>query len=247
MDGQPAKRLKMMRLQLAQVDSTNTFAKNLAARGAAEGTLVVAEGQTAGRGRHGNDWSSLAGNLFMSLILRPQVLAASVGQLSFLVSLALARSFQDVLPASADIGLKWPNDVLVDGRKCAGILLESEAQGMAAQLPWVVSGVGVNLVACPQGATSLVDCGAVNMTPAQFLDVFEPHISELYTQWLNEGFAPIRQGWSSFATGVGQKIQVRLTRETLAGVFEGIDDSGALALRLANGEQRHIASGEVYL
>ncbi len=238
---------KIMRLQLGQVDSTNSFAKNLAQQGAAAGTLVVAESQTAGRGRHGNQWSSLTGNLFMSLVLRPQVSAASVGQLSFLMALALARSLEEVLPALSDIGLKWPNDVLVDGRKCAGILLESEAQGMATQLPWVVAGVGVNLVSAPEGATSLVDSGADRLTPEQFLDVFERHISQLYSQWLREGFEPIRAGWSSFATGIGQTIQVRLTRETLAGVFDGIDETGALALRLANGEQRHIASGEVYL
>lgn len=231
---------------IASVDSTNTRAKQLAAQGAPEGTLIVAHEQTAGRGRHGNVWQSLSGNLFASVILRPAVAMADVGQLSFLIAVALAEALEKLLPQGCDLGVKWPNDILLNGRKCAGILLESEA-GCAQALPWVVAGMGVNLVVAPEGAVSLSEAGADAVQPEEFLDLFEPSLAHWYACWQAEGFAPLQAAWSCRAINRGKEIRVRLTREDLSGIFEGIDERGALQLRLADDNVRLISSGEVYL
>ncbi len=238
--------MHIQRHVLASVDSTNTHAKELAAQGAPEGTLITAHEQTAGRGRHGNTWQSLEGNLFASIILRPAISATDVGQLSFLIAVALADTLKSVLPATANLGLKWPNDILLDGRKCAGILLESEGGNQAA-LPWVVAGMGVNLAVAPEGAVALPDVGAPKIAPQAFLDVFEPVLSGWYARWQGEGFGAVQAAWSMHAINHGKQIRVRLTREDLSGVFEGIDMHGALRLRLADDSLRLISSGEVYL
>lgn len=238
--------LHITRHLLASVDSTNTRAKEMATSGASEGTLVAAREQSAGRGRHGNSWQSMDGNLFASVILRPAISAADVGQLSFLIAVALAQTLKDVLPSDADMGLKWPNDILINGRKCAGILLESEG-GSNGALPWVVAGMGVNLAAAPEGAISLPEAGAPQLTPEVFLERFEPALAQWYDRWRGEGFAPVQTAWSMHAINHGRPIRVRLTREELTGVFEGIDINGALRLRLSDDTLRLISSGEVYL
>lgn len=242
-----ARDLVIIRHELAEVDSTNTHARTLAQQGAPEGTLVFAHAQTAGRGRHGNTWQGLSGNLFCSIILRPAVSAADVGQLSFLIAVALADTIAALLPDPAQLGLKWPNDILIGGRKCAGILLESEAAAGQGHLPWVVAGLGVNLAAAPEGAVCLAELTGKSLAPATFLDLLEPRLRAHYLDWQAEGFAPIQQAWTRHALNRGQDIRVRLTRETLTGIFEGIDGQGALNLRLPDGSLRQIASGEVYL
>lgn len=240
--------LNFQRIELQTVDSTNTYAKKMAEAGAAAGTLVFAHHQTAGRGRQGNVWDGFTGNLFATLILRPQVSAPHVGQLSFLFAVALADSLREILPPDADLGLKWPNDILLQGRKCAGILLESEGvEGADRSLPWLVGGFGVNLAAAPEGAISVTAAGGQSIKLADFLDIFEPHFARLYDIWNKDGFGPIQELWSKWAVNHGKRIGVRLVRETLTGVFEGIDRDGALQLRLDNGSLRHISSGEVYL
>lgn len=238
--------LHIKRHRLASVDSTNTRAKEMAASGAPEGTLIAAREQTAGRGRHGNSWQSMEGNLFASVILRPDISAADVGQLSFLIAVALAQTLKEILPADTDMGLKWPNDILINGRKCAGILLESEG-GSNGALPWVVAGMGVNLAAAPEGAVSLPQAGAPSIAPEAFLELFEPVLAQWYDRWQAEGFAPVQAAWSMHAMNHGRPIRVRLTREELTGVFEGIDIHGALRLRLSDDTLRLISSGEVYL
>jgi BirA family biotin operon repressor/biotin-[acetyl-CoA-carboxylase] ligase len=235
------------RLELATVDSTNTHAKSLAASGAPEGTLVFAHEQTAGRGRQGNTWQGISGNLFATLVLRPALSGAALGQLSFVVAVALARAIAQLLPDPKDVGLKWPNDILLRGRKCAGILLESEGRLADGALPWVVAGFGVNLAAGPEGASTLPEAGAPRIKPAEFLDIFEPAFIGVYNEWQEQGFKPIQAAWMGAAVNLGRNIHVRLTRESLDGVFEGIDAQGALQLRLADGGIRHISSGEVYL
>ncbi len=239
--------LVIQRRELASVDSTNTYAKARAVEGAAAGMLVFAHEQTAGRGRQGNTWEARPGNLYASLILRPRVTAANMGQLSFVIALALAEAMAEILPAATDIALKWPNDILLNGRKCAGILLESEGSFTDGQLPWVVAGFGVNLVDAPEQAAHLADASGQRLTPMAFLDVAAPHLCQRYNEWETTGFMGIQHNWLQRATHLHAKIGVRLVRETLSGVFEGIDAQGALQLRLDDGSLRHISSGEVYL
>lgn len=231
-------------IELPTVGSTNDHAKALAKSGYPEGTLVFAHEQTAGRGRQGNQWVSQKGNVFMSLVLRPQVVAMQMGQLSFLCALALARTMQE-LSSSLPVALKWPNDLLIDGKKAAGILLETETNGVRP-VPWIVAGIGVNLAHGPEGATSLKDMG-VQIEPRAFIEKLIHHISALYEEWKAQGFAPIQKDWMALAHNLGKEISVRLPRETLRGVFHGIDAQGALELETENGKRHLISSGEVYV
>ena len=132
---------------LDEIDSTNEEARRLAAAGAAAGTVVWAKRQTAGRGRRGRSWISEPGNLFTSLILRPHVPPARAAELTFVASLAVAQAVAGFLPGRI-ICTKWPNDVLVDGGKIAGILIESAA-GTSGKVDWLVVGIGINVAHHP--------------------------------------------------------------------------------------------------
>ena len=135
-------------IHLARTGSTNDEAKRLAAEGAADGTLIWADSQTAGRGRRGRLWQSPPGNLYVSIILRPGLPVARLGQVGFAAALAIVETAASLLPPSAVVCCKWPNDVLIDGRKTAGLLLETDslADGSAA---WLVLGVGINIAGHP--------------------------------------------------------------------------------------------------
>jgi len=232
-------------ISLDAVDSTNEYAKMLARDGAPDFTTVWAQRQTAGKGRQGNQWLSEPGNLFMTVILRPAVTAASSGQLSFLTAVALADTVCEFLPTAVDVGLKWPNDLLLNGRKAAGILLETESAG-TAPVAWVVLGIGVNIAHAPEQATSLHDCGAKDISVATVLDKLHGHLRTRYALWQKDGFEAIRAAWLSYALHIGKTINVRLPSESFAATFIGIDPAGALQVKMPDGRERLIASGEVY-
>ncbi|MFN7113116.1 MAG: biotin--[acetyl-CoA-carboxylase] ligase [Alphaproteobacteria bacterium] len=231
---------------LEQTGSTNDDAKTLARQGAAEGSIVQALCQTAGRGRQGNQWMSQPGNLYMSMILRPQVSAAQSGQLSFLAAVALAQTVQGLLPPSADIALKWPNDLLIDGRKAAGILLETESASGDGLIDWLVLGMGLNLCHAPAGAISLLEAGAENTDVAAARDFLAGNVLMLYRRWQQEGFSAIRSAWLERAAHLGKTIRIRLPGEDFHAVFDGIDAQGALEITMEGGAKRVIASGEVF-
>ncbi|HCS23784.1 MAG TPA: biotin--[acetyl-CoA-carboxylase] ligase [Rhodospirillaceae bacterium] len=168
---------------LETTGSTNDDAKERARAGAAEGTVVHALRQTAGRGRQGNHWMSEAGNLYMSMILRPNVSAADSGQLSFLAAVALAQTVQVLLPPGSDVALKWPNDVLIGGRKAAGILLEAESAAQSAGPEWLVLGMGLNLMHAPEGAVSLQSAGAGDIDVVRARDLLTGNVLALYRRW----------------------------------------------------------------
>lgn len=228
---------------LEAVGSTNDHAKQLARNGAVEGTTVTAARQTAGRGRQSNQWTSEPGNLYMTLILRPDVRASDSGQLSFLAAVALADTVAAVLPDQA-VTLKWPNDLLLNGQKAAGILLETEAVA-GKKLDWLVMGIGLNIAHAPDGAACLNALGA-GVTAQEMLGVLRGRIFDLYAEWQRAGFAPIRDAWLARAAHIGQEINVRLPKENFRATFMGIDATGALHVTMPDGQERHIASGEVY-
>jgi BirA family biotin operon repressor/biotin-[acetyl-CoA-carboxylase] ligase len=231
-------------IQLDAVGSTNDEAKDRARQGAPEGTIVTAARQTAGRGRQGNRWLSAPGNLYMSLILRPKTAPTESGQLSFLAAVALAHAVEKLLPAGVKITLKWPNDLLLNGKKAAGILLETEASGGAC-VEWLVMGLGLNIAHAPENAISLGSLGG-HIAPPDMAQMIRAEIMALYRVWREEGFAPIRDAWLARAAHKAQEINVRLPHETFRATFLGIDDAGALHVQLPDGQERHIASGEVF-
>jgi BirA family biotin operon repressor/biotin-[acetyl-CoA-carboxylase] ligase len=233
------------------VGSTNDEAKRLAALGEAEapdGTLVWAKSQTSGRGRRGRTWESPAGNLYCSLVLRPGLPPARAAQLGFVASLAVYDALASVCGPGQQAACKWPNDVLLNGRKVAGLLLETESAAAGAA-PWVVLGVGVNVARGPESAafpaTSLHAEGETGVDAVDVLEAFARHFLRWTGRWLDDGFPPIRKAWLGRAAGKGQAIEVRLDGETLSGVFEDVDEEGALILGLGGGRRR-VAAGDVF-
>ena len=232
-----------------ELDSTNEEAKRQAAEGAPSGTLIVAREQSGGRGRQNKTWQSPPGNVYASLLLRPDCRAQEAAQLSFIAALAVADTVGALLPARRDIKLKWPNDVLVGGRKISGILLES-APGADARLDWLVVGCGINVVSHPEldggEATSLRAEGAHDATATSVLQTFAHGFVAWMARWEVEGFGPARAAWLASALGLGSPIEVRLPNETLRGVFKALDAGGALELALEGGGERLVTGGEVY-
>jgi BirA family biotin operon repressor/biotin-[acetyl-CoA-carboxylase] ligase len=227
------------------VGSTNDEAKRLARQGAEEGTLVWALEQTAGRGRRGHTWVSPPGNFYVSLVLRPDCPIDRAAQLGFVAALAVA----DALSGSLDgLAYKWPNDVLVHGRKIAGILLESELGD--GEIPkFVIVGVGINLISSPRDtefpATSIAEEGLRPVSPSHALEEFARYFHVSERRWREDGFAPIRLAWRARAMSLGEPIRVQLEAATLHGRFLDIDQHGALMLEIA-GELRRVRAGEIF-
>ncbi|HYG84911.1 MAG TPA: biotin--[acetyl-CoA-carboxylase] ligase [Azospirillum sp.] len=235
---------------LDSVGSTNDEAKDRARSGSPERTVVWARRQESGRGRRGRAWTSPEGNLYTSTILRPRVTPAVAAQMSFVASLAIAETAEAFLPAMAVVRCKWPNDVLVNGRKIAGILLESEAE-LGSGLAWLVLGVGINLLHFPEGtefaATSLAEEGAEHPDPAAALEVYAGRLAAWYERWQAEGFAPVRAAWLARAVNLGGPVVVRLSDRELTGTFVDLDSDGVLLLdRGDGGAPVRIAAGDVF-
>jgi BirA family biotin operon repressor/biotin-[acetyl-CoA-carboxylase] ligase len=235
-------------LSFVELDSTNEEAKRQAALGAPGGLLVWAGAQTAGRGRRGRSFVSPPGNLYMSILLRPDRGAAQAAQLGFAAALAVGEAALASLPGGARLAYKWPNDVLVEARKVSGILLESQAAA-AGRLDWLVVGIGVNLVSFPESvespAISLAAAGAAAATPEAMLEAVARRFYHWHERWREEGFAPLRAAWLARAGGLGENIRVRLEGSETSGRFAGLDEEGALLLDDGRGERR-IAAGDVF-
>jgi BirA family biotin operon repressor/biotin-[acetyl-CoA-carboxylase] ligase len=227
--------------EFAELDSTNEEARRLALGGETGPLWLRAARQTAGRGRRGREWQSDEGNLFATLLLWPSRPKVEWAQLSFVTAIAVADMAAHFAPAAA-IAVKWPNDVLADGRKLAGILLETAGEAL-------IIGVGVNLRNHPPGtefpAISLAALGAAPPSAATALGLLAPIFARWYDLWDGTGFAPIRDAWLARAAGLGQRIRARLPDSERAGLFEGIDDRGALLLNEGT-STRAVTAGEVF-
>lgn len=247
------------------VGSTNIEAMNAAAAGDGGKVWFAALQQTEGRGRRGRAWESPHGNLAASLLLVPDAPATSLASLGFVAGVALNTALTRLMPEAAirsgldgadgtsrggraRIALKWPNDLLADGAKLAGILLEARKQtdGRTA----IVIGIGVNVVAAPQGlpypATSLADLGAPFDAPAVFEALAESWV-ECYQTWNNgEGTSEIIRQWRGSAAGLGAEVAVQRNDGVLRGVFEAIDDAGHLIVRDDEGRRIAITAGDVH-
>jgi BirA family biotin operon repressor/biotin-[acetyl-CoA-carboxylase] ligase len=222
----------------ASLPSTSALLVQLARGGEPEGLAVVADRQTAGRGSRGRTWESPPGALCLSALLRPSDPAAAAGHWALLAALALHDALAPHAPAGA-LSLKWPNDVLLAGRKLGGILLDA-ASG-AAGLDWLVIGFGANLGSGPEGA------GALGGAPPG--DVAAAVLEEL-DHWRRvravEGSGAIRAAWLARAHAPGTKLRVRAGGAEVGGAFDGLADDGALLLR-AGGRVRAFATGDVLL
>lgn len=230
------------RIALSEIDSTNAEGFRRAA-GLDRPTWIVAGFQTAGRGRRARPWQSPRGNFHGTLVLKPVgEPAEKVALRSFAAALALRDACVQLTALPDSFALKWPNDVLCNGGKLAGILLESS--GLGGPQPVLCIGIGVNLLAAPDA--SLVEAGAVRPvsllaetghrpSPEAFLDALAPAYARWESVFRKEGFAPLRQAWLDHAARKGEMIRARTGSETREGVFDSIDAQGNLVLRTAAG------------
>lgn len=229
------------RVVLPTVDSTNAHAVRLAPQVAGP-VWILAHEQTAGRGRRAREWASPKGNFYATLLTFPRGAAEQVALRSFAAALALRDAFVAVTGLPQSFALKWPNDVLLNGGKVAGILLESA--GGAGGVSHLCVGIGVNLISAPDPAS--VEAGAVRpvsllsetglrVTAEAFLDALAPAYAGWEARLVADGFAPLRAEWLAHAARLGEPIRARTGETTREGVFETIDASGALILRQPQG------------
>lgn len=229
------------------IDSTNEEAKRLARGGGAHGAVVWAKRQMAGRGRYSRVWESMEGNLFCSILLAPPCGIEQMTQLSYVAGLAAYEAIAPLLPDAQAVFCKWPNDILVEDKKLAGILLES-FQHDGTQ--WVVLGLGVNVNAHPQEvmfpATSLTEQGVEIISAKIVLSRFIHHFIANYDVWEKRGFAPIRRSWLKCAWRLGAPIRAALPHEEVEGIFKDIDTTGGLVIQMADRKKRIIHTADVF-
>jgi BirA family biotin operon repressor/biotin-[acetyl-CoA-carboxylase] ligase len=226
--------------RVAVTGSTNADLIAAARDGAAEGLALLADAQTAGRGRAERTWHSPSGNLHLSVLLRPGGKAERVGQIGILAALAVA----DLLDAlGVAVRLKWPNDVLVDGAKIAGVLVEGAVDGEA--LAWAVVGIGLNVATAPADlpATALARHGVYASAP-DLAPALLGALAARYAAWRDGGFATARAAWRVLGPAEGAPVAVRVGATHLSGAFHDLDPAGALVL-VAEGRHRTISAGEV--
>ena len=223
--------------------STNHDMVIRAADGAPEGHWLRAVTQTAGRGRLGRDWVSPPGNLYASTVVRPFAGDPTAATLAMVAAVALDDAVAVWLPGR--VMLKWPNDLLIDGAKLSGILLERSGNA-------VIVGIGVNLAHHPEGldraVTSIAALSGVVPDPAIFLETLAESFARWLGRWRGEGLAPVRDRWLQRAHPVGTALSARMPGSIVHdGLFEGLDAEGALRLRLPDGRVETIHAADIFM
>jgi BirA family biotin operon repressor/biotin-[acetyl-CoA-carboxylase] ligase len=232
----------------SEIDSTNNVAKKLAEEGAKEGTIIIAETQTRGRGRRGKQWISPAGGVWMSIILRPQIPPSEAPQLTLMTGVAVAETIKKF---GLDVGIKWPNDILIGSRKVCGILTEANAK--FSTLDYVVVGIGIDANVNTENFPSDIQKSATSLKKElnedirgpelvqEFLKIFE----DTYNEFKEGSFPEILGEWRRMSKTIGSYVEVRKQLgKIVRGEAVGITNEGALILELDNGTLRKVISGE---
>lgn len=233
------------------LDSTNEEARRLAAGGGAHGAVIWAKRQTAGRGRMGREWVSAEGNLFVSVLLAPPKDLQDCSQLSFVASIAVAETLETIVEGH-EVTCKWPNDVLCDGKKIGGILLEAftTIDEFGKERQWVVVGAGINVESFPEHvmfpATSLKQAGVEIISAKIVLSRFIHNFIHHYDVWIKKGFPPIHKAWMERAYRLGHATEVIIGENQVEGVFDGVDPAGRLLLKAPSGAITGITAGDVF-
>jgi len=230
-----------------ELDSTNSTAKDLAHYGAEEGTIVIARTQNQGRGRFDRIWQSPEGGIYLSFILRPRISAEKTSLLPFVAALALTKTIESY---GLHATIKWPNDVRVNGKKIAGILLESEVIGDT--INYVVVGIGMNLnieithfsTDIQPRSTSMIHELGNPVDYHEFLRAFFIQFWSFYKLFIEQQYDRIIDEWKNHTDTLGKTIRVQTATETLQGIASDIDQSGFLLLRTESGETKKIMSGD---
>lgn len=238
-------------LAFDELDSTNAEARRLAEQGAEGPLWIKAKVQTAGRGRRGRNWASPQGNLCATWLGVLPVSPLKGAELSFVAALAVHDTLTTWVP-EALVRIKWPNDVLIDGKKTCGILIESGQR--PDQSLWFAVGIGINVETAPQGlerpTTRLIDHLGGQIGQAPKVDAVLSTLNAAFHRWLgiwiDQGFLALRSAWLSRAMGMGLPCTARLGQETLEGIMRDLGEDGALILELASGQRRSITAGDVF-
>lgn len=237
-------------LFFAQIDSTNTFARAQASRGAPEGLVVLADGQSKGRGRSGRTWISPAGvNLYMSIVLRPLIPLRKIPLITLVAGVAAAEALNDL--SGLAVKIKWPNDLLIHGKKIAGLLAEGEGGN-----EFLILGIGVNVnwsraeipEELQQVATSLYAEKGIEFSRTLVAQELLEKIEEAYLLFLRAGFSQeLREKWEELSVVKHRWVTIRFLDEEYVGQALGLDGEGALLIQNAQGEIRRFRAGEVSL
>jgi BirA family biotin operon repressor/biotin-[acetyl-CoA-carboxylase] ligase len=218
----------------------------MAADGAEDLTLLWSKEQTKGRGRRERDWISKPGNLYSTFILRPNKRADELSQASFIPPLAIVNMVATI-DDTIDVGFKWPNDVLLNGRKIAGILLEA-GPIENGRCDWIVAGCGVNLAHYPPDtrypAGSIAEEIGRDVAVEAALSAYAEAFLKWYQIWLGSGFDQLRTEWLARAHGMGDHLQIDTGAEVVSGNFAGLGDTGELLLKVKD-DIRSISAGDV--
>ncbi|HET9639215.1 MAG TPA: biotin--[acetyl-CoA-carboxylase] ligase [Allosphingosinicella sp.] len=229
---------------VAETGSTNDDVASLAREGAPEGVWLRAERQSGGRGRQGREWHSPPGNLYASTLVRLRPGDPPAPSLALVAAVALHEVASDFVAGQTRVEIKWPNDLLVAGAKLSGILLERVGDA-------VVVGFGVNLSDHPdETLRPAINLGMLGGAPdpARFLEALAASLARWLGRWRDEGLEPIRQAWLAAAHPPGTALSTHTASGAwVEGVFDGLDESGALKLRLADGSSQVIHAGDVFL
>jgi BirA family biotin operon repressor/biotin-[acetyl-CoA-carboxylase] ligase len=249
-DGLTTRRLGKLLHYFSQINSTNSYARLLAEQGADEGEVVVAEAQTHGRGRLSRSWVSPPFlNLYCSVILRPKLPPVHAPQLTLMAAVALAETVASFI--ATEPAIKWPNDILVGGKKLAGILTESSCR--ADRIEFVILGIGVNLnypvVLMPDtirgAATSIISLTQNSVSRELFVRRLIQDLDRCYGELEEAGFGVIAPRWEARFGLRGKKVRVEMADGILIGTARGIDQDGALIVEDGRQERRRIVAGDV--
>lgn len=235
-------------VRFEEIDSTNEEAKRLIRSGkVTKKTVLISKSQSLGHGRYGRNWVSKKGNLYTSIITKLDCSLDKAAHYSFIASVTVGDVVKEIIPADYEIEYKWPNDVLVNGAKVSGILLESLKDESSNY--WLVIGVGVNINNCPEisekTVVNLSSCVGSNLNVDNFFDKFINNFESKENLWKNKGFSCIRTAWLKNAHRLGDEITVNLSNKKFKGNFEGINDNGELEINV-QGKKHYISSGEVF-
>lgn len=235
--------------------STQNLLKERAIAAQPEGTVVQALIQSNGYGRAARQWVSPPGNLYLSILLKPSCHVQHVGQLSLMAGVAVGRTVERYISGGAGntLRLKWPNDVLIDGDKCAGLILETSIASSGA-LEWVALGIGINVEKTPAlsglntSGTSIAEHSKATPSLDKIRDVLLRELSGLYQPWQQEqNFAAIKAAWLEMAHKKGDMLSVKMAKGLQQGTFYDVDEFGSLLFHDEVGALQKINSGDIYV
>lgn len=228
------------------IDSTNTVAYDLAKKGSPEGLVVIAEGQTKGKGRLSREWvSPKQKGIYMSVILRPDMTPFQAPKITLLAAVSTALGIREDIGAPALI--KWPNDILINQKKIGGILTEMEAEQDSVN--FLILGIGINVNTrhseLPKGASSIYEEIGSRVSRIGLAKAILEKLDENYELFKKEGFSPIKKEWRNLSATLGRRVRVTCMHESIEGEAVDIDSDGALKIRLDNGFYERVLAGDL--